>query len=578
MFKLPKNQEILEFIAQHINVEVMHDVANDGQMSKNDSSSQNIKPKGRNRFFTEISDFNKLRGRVERLVPLLTSQMAMLSSDNVDVQKQCSDHVFKMLRMLECVYNSIRQRPLYTLTEQPTGNLAMVELFLLPYLKRASHELNETYPNNFLFYYLKRYVDLIFVPLANPMATFISEHKRAFKDSGLSADTDFLSLYRKDRYKKLSAAIDDFSTTDTNKKLKFLGWHIAGNIIHTIIRACTDKNNGEWFGHKALLAVNTLEREYDVVYNKLLSLNATETVMNAIVSDRGAEVHAIANMFMTHVGGYELVDEFISSSTVKKNHRPLYKTLKEKQTFLYDFCQRVSHGETQSSVEVDRAQHALVTLYDFCHLGHDAFSFAHYIFIAKYDNGQAKINGALIALEQIMFESGVDPFSEIGLNLTLSNVDDINMTYAEHQRCRYVGYYNWLLKNRGGRYNFINPIKEVEQFLLSIIQPLELQENNGDREYKLVAEHDIVKQAWLVKNPCVGVMRFGLKNVIENLDFFKYVFQLNYDHPEEDSEIVEHGIVRYALLTTLQQSKLLELIPDDARQISNVDIALIPEL
>lgn len=583
MFKVPTNQDILDFIAQHVDVEVIakglkERTHQEGSRSDTCVEGMGMRTKGRSKYLSELSDFNQIRGRVDDLVPAISLQMARLSSDDIETQQRCADHLFKQFRLLECVYSSIRQRPIYTLTEQSAGNLAMVEFFLLPYLKRVSHELNQAYPNNFLFYYLKRYVDVVFASHDNPMAAFISEHKQAFGE--LSDDTTYLDGYRRDRYKKLSVLlkIKPKKSDNVQDPLHYIGWHIAGNIIHSILRSCADKRCGEWCDESTLLAISMYEDEYDFVYKKFLSLSAEETVLNTILSDSSAEVQSIVKIFMTHVDGYELVDDFISETTVKKTHRTLYKTLKEKQTFLYDFCQRVSSGEVQSKDEVACAQYSLDVLRKCCHLGHDAFSFAHYIFVAKYQNGEAKKNGLLYFCEQVMLESGVDPFTESGLNFTVGNVDDIDMTYAEHMRCRYVGYFNWLLKTERSRYDFINPIVEVERFLLSVIQPVHAQADPEDRVYTLVEKALIVKSAKQVKNPCVGVMKFDLKTVVANLRFFEYVFQLYYPWPEEDSDVPGNGILRYSLLTEQQKIALLEAIPSEPNRLNDVDIDLIPVL
>ena len=574
MFKIPSNQDILDFIAQHVDVEMISESFNKMSVEAGGEGKPVIKIRtgGRKRYLTELSSINEVRRRVDMLVPLIAQQIADLSSDDIEIKNQCANDVFKQLRLLECVYNVIRECPIYTLVEQPAGNLAMVEFYLLPYLKRLSEELHEKYPSNFFFSYLNRYVNLIFMPLDKPMATFISEHKRAFSE--FSNDSAYVDGYRRDRYKHTSHAIENYA--DDNTLTQFLGWHIAGNIIHSIIKRNTGEDTGEWCDDKAMLAMQLNEDYYDVIYKELLSLHANETVFNAVVANDSVEVQSIVQLFMAHIDGYEFVDDFISASTVKKTHRTLYKTLKKEQSFLYDFCQRVSNGEIQSTVDVKRAKSALDELYKLGHLGHDAFSFAHYIFIAKYHNGQAKKNDALTAYEQVMLESGVDPFTKIGLSITVGNVDEIDMTYVEHARCRYVGYFNYLLKNERSRYDFVNPIIEVERFLLSVIEPVRVQIDSEDRAYTLVEKSNIVKHAKKVKVPCVGVVKFGVKTVVANLKFFEHVFQLYYSWPEEDNDTPGNGIRRYNLLTEQQKKTLLEAIPDEATRIRDVDIDLIP--
>lgn len=580
MFKLPTNHDLLEFIAQHVDIEMTTKIL-DASMHQGGRGSDaceeimDMRPKGRNKFLSELSVFNKVRGRVDGLAPIIAMLMANLSSDGMEAQKKCVDHVLKQFRLLECTYDSIRLLPLYTLMEQPRGNSVMVELFLLPYLKRISQELNELYPNNFLFYYLRRYVDVIFVPLDNPMAAFISEHKCAFRE--FSTDADYLSGYRADRYKKLSTAFHDYLGEGVST-LQFLGWHIAGNMIRSVIKRSFDEKFGGWFGGETLSIVQHYNKHYDNVYECLLSLHVKENVHYGIMANNNFALQSIIREFMAYIDAFHSADDFMSAISGECGHQALYESLREALAYRGDFGWRIHNGKIPSKENVAHAQHLLDTVYRSYHLGYDTAFFAFDIFIAKYLNGEAKRNGALIACERALFESGVDLLTEPVLNITVGKIDDLDMTYAEHMRCRYVGYYNWRLKNKLSRYDFINPIMEVEQFLLSIIKPLDLQMNSKGREYALVTEDIIVKQAKQVRNPCVGVMKFGLKAVITNLAFFEYVFQLGYEYPEDDDEVLDVGIWRYALLTEQQKKTLLGLIPDEPNRLNNVDMDLIPEL
>lgn len=446
------------------------------------------------------------------------------------------------------------------------------------------------YPENYVFKYLSKYISILEKPLSDPMGVFIAEHKKAFAE--FSDDSTYLQNYRRESYAKTTNILNKFEDKDKDKEglpvkegsiQAFWGWHVAGGIAFSLIRACTKGGDTLWHSEKACRLVETLEANYNAVYDALLSMNAKDTITHGYRAEHAAELVSIILDFIRYVDSYESIDDFLIKSTVKKSYPDTYKDLKDGCGFLYDFAYQIRIGKTPSSDAVLKAQDKLKKLLRKYHLGRDGFSFAFNIFVAKFITGQAKKNNSLTFCERLMLESGVDPFFECGLNFFDGDKDglsELNLTYMEHMRCRWIGYHNWEAANKYNSNNFINPIEQVDDFLLAITQPQNELSLQDDEPFMLLDDATIKAHYWKIKTPCVGLMKYGLKDVLENIPFFIYVFQLSEWLPEPDSDLPGCGLNRYYLLTEAQKEYLLNFISllDLKGESKDVDMELIPAL
>lgn len=587
MFTIPTNLDILDFITQHLDTSALTEEAIDESAKVYDVPKNAKKAQGRNKFLTELGDLNIIRSRLVGLAPAIAKQVASYSSYDDDIKEECAAYLEKQLRLLESTYNVIHQTPFYTLTRQPNANMAMTEVFLLPYLKRLCLEWHVMYPENYVFKYLSKYISILEKPLSDPMAVFIAEHKKAFAE--FSDDSTYLQNYRRGSYAKTTSILNAFKNKEGHPVKKgfsiqvFLGWHIAGGIVFSLIRACTKGGDTSWHSEKACRLVETLEANYNAVYDALLSMNAKDTITHGYRAEHAAELVSIILDFIRYVDSYELIDDFLIKSTVKKSYPDTYKDLKDGCGFLYDFAYQIRIGKAPSAEDVLKAQDKLKKLLTKYHLGMDGFSFALNIFVAKFITGQANKNNSLAFCERVMFESGVDPFFECGLNFFAGDEDDLsklNLTYTEHMRCRWIGYHNWEAANKYKSNNFINPVEQVDDFLLAITQPQNEPSLQDDEPFMLLDDATIKTHYWKIKTPCVGLMRYRLKDVLENMPFFIYVFQLSEWLSAPDSDLPGCGLNRYYLLTETQKAYLLKVISvlDLESKDKDVDMELIPAL
>lgn len=398
MFTIPTNLDILEFIAQHLDVSgLTEDALNESVKHHPDVPGNVEKPQGRNKFITELGNLNIIRSRLTGLTPAIAKQIASHSGYDEDINKECAAYLEKQLRFLESVYNIIRQTPFYTITRQSGANMAMTEIFLLPYLKRLCREWQVIYPDNYVFKYLSKYISILEKPLSDPMGAFIAEHKKAFAE--FSDDSSYLQNYRRGSYAKTTHILNKLKGKDGNKEglpvkegsaQAFWGWHIAGGVIFSLIKACTKGDDISWHSDKACRLVSSLEGNYNAVYDVLLSTNAKDTITHGYRAEHAAELVAIILDFIRYVNSYELIDDFLVKSTVKTSYPDTYKDLKDGCGFLYDFAYQIRIGNAPSSDTVLKAQDKLKKLLRQYHLGMDGFSFAFNIFVAKFITGQAK--------------------------------------------------------------------------------------------------------------------------------------------------------------------------------------------
>ncbi|MCS3793673.1 hypothetical protein [Aeromonas hydrophila] len=587
MFTIPTNLDILDFIAQHLDTSALTVESIDESAKVYDVPKNAKKAQGRNNFLKDLRDLNIIRSRLVGLAPAIAKQVASYSSYDDDIKEECAAYLEKQLRLLESTYNVIRQTPFYTLTRQPNANMAMTEVFLLPYLKRLCLEWHVMYPENYAFKYLSKYISILEKPLSDPMGVFIAEHKKAFAE--FSDDSTYLQNYRRGSYAKTTHILNRFE--DKNKEglpvkdgsiQVFWGWHIAGGIAFSLIKSCTKKGGGLWYSDKACRLVEALEGNYNAVYKLLLSTQANDIVYHANSAQHSKDLRLITSNFINHIDSHEDINLFLKEVVVDPPNQDIEK-LCDGYVAIYDLAYEIRRGREPSSDVISKAEKSLNALLRDWHLGADGFSFAFDIFLAKFVTGKAKMNHRLAFCERVMFESGVDPFFECGLNFFAGDEDDLsklNLTYMEHMRCRWIGYHNWEAANKYKSNNFINPIEQVDDFLLAITQPQNEPSLQDAGPFMLLDDATIKTHYWKIKTPCVGLMRYRLKDVLENMPFFIYVFQLSEWLSAPDSDLPGCGLNRYYLLTETQKAYLLKVISvlDLESKDKDVDMALIPVL
>lgn len=587
MFTIPTNLDILDFIAQHLDTSALTVESIDESAKVYDVPKNAKKAQGRNNFLKDLHDLNIIRSRLVGLAPAIAKQVASYSSYDDDIKEECAAYLEKQLRLLESTYNVIRQTPFYTLTRQPNANMAMTEVFLLPYLKRLCLEWHVMYPENYVFKYLSKYISILEKPLSEPMAVFIAEHKKAFAE--FSDDSTYLQNYRRGSYAKITNILNKFE--DKNKEglpvkegsiQVFWGWHIAGGIVFSLIKSCATGGDVLWHSDKACRLVETLEGNYNAVYELLLSTQANDTIYHANSAQHSKDLRLITSNFINHIDSHEDINLFLKEVIVDPSNQDIEK-LCDGYVAIYDLAYEIRRGREPSSDVISKAEKSLKALLRDWHLGADGFSIAFDIFLAKFVTGKAKMNHRLAFCERIMFESGVDPFFECGLNFFAGDEDDLsklNLTYTEHMRCRWIGYHNWEAANKYKSHNFINPIEQVDDFLFAITQPQNEPSLQDAEPFMLLDNATIKTHYWKIKTPCVGLMRYRLKDVLENMPFFIYVFQLSEWLSAPDSDLPGCGLNRYYLLTETQKAYLLKVISvlDLESKDKDVDMALIPAL
>lgn len=108
MFTIPTNLDILEFIAQHLNMSALTNEAIDESVKHHPDVQKNPeKAQGRNKFLTELSDLNIIRSRLVGLAPAIAKQIASYSSYDDNIKEESAAYLEKQLRLLESVYNTI---------------------------------------------------------------------------------------------------------------------------------------------------------------------------------------------------------------------------------------------------------------------------------------------------------------------------------------------------------------------------------------------------------------------------------------------------------------------------------------
>ncbi|MFQ2050724.1 hypothetical protein [Aeromonas hydrophila] len=586
MFTIPTNLDILDFIAQHLDTSALTVESIDESAKVYDVPKNAKKAQGRNNFLKDLHDLNIIRSRLVGLAPAIAKQVASYSSYDDDIKEACAAYLEKQLRLLESTYNVIRQTPFYTLTRQPNANMAMTEVFLLPYLKRLCFEWHVMYPENYVFKYLSKYISILEKPLSDPMAVFIAEHKKAFSE--FSDDSTYLQNYRRGSYAKTTSILNAFKNKEGHPVKKgfsiqvFWGWHIAGGIVFSLIKACATGGDVLWHSDKACRLVETLEGNYNAVYELLLSTQANDTIYHANSAQHSKDLRLITSNFINHIDSHEDINLFLKEVVVDPSNQDIEK-LCDGYVAIYDLAYEIRRGREPSSDVISKAEKSLKALLRDWHLGADGFSIAFDIFLAKFVTGKAKMNHRLAFCERIMFESGVDPFFECGLNFFAGDEDDLsklNLTYTEHMRCRWIGYHNWEAANKYKSNNFINPIEQVDDFLLAITQPQSEPSLQDAEPFMLLDDATIKTHYWKIKTPCVGLMRYRVKHVLENMPFFIYVFQLSEWLSAPDSDLPGCGLNRYYLLTETQKAYLLKIISvlDLESKDKDVDMELIPAL
>ncbi|MGT4070878.1 UNVERIFIED_CONTAM: hypothetical protein I5919_18860 [Aeromonas hydrophila] len=586
MFTIPTNLEVLEFIAQHLDVSGLTEEALNESVKHHPDVLGNVeKAQGRNNFLKDLRDLNIIRSRLVGLAPAIAKQVASYSSYDDDIKEECTAYLEKQLRLLESTYNVIRQTPFYTLTRQPNANMAMTEVFLLPYLKRLCLEWHVMYPENYVFKYLSRYVCILEKPLSDPMGVFIAEHKKAFAE--FSDDSTYLQNYRRGSYAKTTNILNKFENKEglpvkEGSIQVFWGWHIAGGIVFSLIKACATGGDVLWHSDKACRLVEALEGNYNAVYELLLSTQANDTIYHVNSAQHSKSLRLIISNFINHIDSCEDVDVFLKEVVVDPPNQDIEK-LCDGYVAIYDLAYEIRRGREPSSDVISKAEKSLKALLLDWHLGADGFSIAFDIFLAKFVTEKAKMNHRLAFCERVMFESGVDPFFECGLNFFAGDEDDLsklNLTYMEHMRCRWIGYHNWEAANKYNSNNFINPIEQVDDFLLAITQPQNEPSLQDAEPFMLLDDATIKTHYWKIKMPCVGLMRYRLKDVLGNMSFFIYVFQLSEWLSAPDSDLPGCGLNRYYLLTETQKAYLLKIISvlDLESKDKDVDMELIPVL
>lgn len=219
------------------------------------------------------------------------------------------------------LYDFIAKQNIDISVEPHLVRMAVLDIFILPYLMRVVSELKEKFNKNRTLWYLNEYIEFIARETSKSeplLKTFLREHVKRVP-CGLFIDktryeaktkkgrpeeyqswTNFFVLANDDELNQVNNNLKKglpIPEDDKKRWTEARSWHCAGNIIYQLFRIMnvSGKHYAPWRNRPLTTRLRLLRWEYDFLYDSFLSLNrdmqfslfrSDKVKLNLIISNR----------------------------------------------------------------------------------------------------------------------------------------------------------------------------------------------------------------------------------------------------------------------------------------------------
>lgn len=180
------------------------------------------------------------------------------------------------------LYDFIVKQKLDVSVEPHLVRMAILDVFILPYLIRVVNELKVKFNRNRMLWYLDKYIKFIASDASrteSPLKAFLRMHvasvpcrlyvdKIRYRAKTVGHAAEYQSW---DSFVKAVSVQGDLSP-GTNRWAEAFGWHCAGNMVYQVLSLMnvTVKGDVHWRDSKLTAS---LQNEYDFLYDSFLSLD-----------------------------------------------------------------------------------------------------------------------------------------------------------------------------------------------------------------------------------------------------------------------------------------------------------------
>lgn len=166
--------------------------------------------------------------------------------------------------------------------------MAVLDVFILPYLMRVVSELKEKFHQNRTLWHLDRYIKFVVRDASNsepllkfflrehvasvPFGLYVNKKRYQYKPVEYQSWDKFFE-FASNELNQVNKRNETWSSEDDKKRwAEARSWHCAGNIVHELLSLMNASSKGyaPWRGSSL---TTRLHRDYDFLYDTFLSLN-----------------------------------------------------------------------------------------------------------------------------------------------------------------------------------------------------------------------------------------------------------------------------------------------------------------